>query len=576
MICPLHTLLPKYQNKKIYVWNINRTSVVLFTKIAFMKIDIQGFVIAEEKFGGETYMNRPVVFWKQVAYDNDTIILVSDDVPRERIFMLSDDQFVYWSDALGLNETLKNECIAVYGMGYGAGQVEALLGEIGKEAELYCVTKREGGARHKGKRVIEASELHYYENYSVIISVQSEGSRKEILETLSDFKGKVYVEHIIDEVAFLHLNLFQYLDLAVKEQREVYLYGRRTNIANLIEEILQIYHIKISGYVYEKEVRELNIRSIYSLGLNGIGQKLLIITEITAENFIRAREAVELAGFSLDAGNYTGFQWYTASDDNLLGKLTEALDPLVGFSILYSDGKPGWKIYGKEKKEDIKIMVLGGSTSSEVYRPENWVSKLYYKLRKQNYSVTIYNGAHTADDVVDELLRLLRDGHALQPQIVISMSGVNNLSRKKSINQFNETRTLSWVHSMSHGKACSAGVANEEMPYSFWCRVQRLLKLTADFYGASFLGFLQPMNITMSIKDLWEKSVYEVENAIIGAWNFVESTHGSDVYINLMQLFEHQEERYIDLAHYTDSAHEIIADKVYEAILPIMHNVRQV
>ena len=178
--------------------------------------------------------------------------------------------------------------------------------------------------------------------------------------------------------------------------------------------------------------------------------------------------------------------------------------------------------------------------------------------------------------MVDELLRLLRDGHALQPQIVISMSGVNNLSRKKSINQFNETRTLSWVHSMSHGKACSAGVANEEMPYSFWCRVQRLLKLTADFYGASFLGFLQPMNITMSIKDLWEKSVYEVENAIIGAWNFVESAHGSDVYINLMQLFEHQEERYIDLAHYTDSAHEIIADKVYEAILPIMHNVRQV
>ena len=53
MICPLYTLAQKYQNKSIYVWNINRTSIVLFTKVAFMGINIQGFAVSEEKYVGE-------------------------------------------------------------------------------------------------------------------------------------------------------------------------------------------------------------------------------------------------------------------------------------------------------------------------------------------------------------------------------------------------------------------------------------------------------------------------------------------------------------------------------------------
>lgn len=50
-------------------------------------------------------------------------------------------------------------------------------------------------------------------------------------------------------------------------------------------------------------------------------------------------------------------------------------DPLVGNSIKkYESWIQGWAVYGSIEKENIKILVLGGSTSSEgVLRIESWV-----------------------------------------------------------------------------------------------------------------------------------------------------------------------------------------------------------
>lgn len=574
MICPLFTLAQKYQNKNIYIWNTNRTSMILFTKVAFMGINIRGFVVNEEKYVGEIYLNRPVVALSQIESDEDSIILLSDDVPVERISMVPKDKVVYWSEALKFNRSMEEERLIIYGTGYGADKIEELLGESGKEAELYCVTERKGAARHKGKRVIEAAELGRYSDYTVIISAKREKDRKEILDTLSDFPGTVYVEHIIDEVAFFHLNLFQNIDFAVKRHKKIYLYGRKNKIAKLMEHILGIYGIKVTGYISDCE-REENVESIYSIALGGIKDKLVILCEILPEKMIEARNHIELAGFSLEEQNYVGFEWYTASDDNLMTVYSQDFDALVGMSIVYSQGKPGWKQYGKEKENDIRIAVLGGSTSSEVYHPENWVSKLYYKLKQENISVTIYNGAHTADDIVDEMLRLLRDISVLKPHIVISMSGVNNLAYKNSSNQFNETRMLSWAKSISRDKAYCTGVDTDESLFSFWNRNQNLLRVISNFYGAAFLGFLQPINITMERMDLREKSLFELDHRIVGAMDFAQSECNGHGYINLLRLFEHQDDMFIDIAHYTDRAQEVIANKVYDAVMPIIQTLEK-
>lgn len=572
MISPLFTLMKRYKGKKLYVWNVNRTSMIMFTQIAFMRINIEGFVTPEMKYEGETYMNRPIVTTEQIKKEKNCVVIVADEVSSETISMLPKEKVVYWSEVQEINEEIFHNKIIVYGIGYGAEKLSKLLAERGEEAELYCVTKRESATMYHGKQIIEASELEQYKDYSIIISVKSEEYRKQILDTLSGFQGQIYVEHIIDEVAFSHLNLFQTLDLAVKEKKEIYLYGDKNEISKLMEDVLAIYNIRNAGYLYSEDIVEKDIKSIFTIALDGTENKIVIICEILPQKLIMARKNIELAGFSLDAGNYVGFEWYMASDDNLQGNYRQMPDPLVGFSILYSSEKPGWKIYGTESKESIKIVVLGGSTSSEVYHPENWVSKLYYKLKRKDINVTIYNGAHTADDIVDEMLRFLRDGFVLQPQIVISMSGVNNLSYKDCENQFNETRMLSLICGKEH---CS-GVHSDESLYSFWNRNQKLMKLMVESCGSRFLGFLQPMNITMEDMDLREKSLYEFDSRIIGARSFIQMNDDKSEYINLMKLFEHQDGMYMDMAHYTDTAHEIIANRVLEEIIPIIGEIGKI
>ena len=338
---------------------------------------------------------------------------------------------------------------------------------------------------------------------------------------------------------------------------------------------MNIYGIEIAGYVGGAEKQAQRIQSIYSLAYDGTEDKLIVISEEFPEKYVEARENIELAGFSLEQRNYTGFQCHTRSKGMMLSEWHYYKDPLLGGSIIYPEGKPGWKLYGKEEDDAIRILVLGGSTSSEQYHPENWISKLYYKLRQDNIKAVIYNGAHSGNDIVDEILRLLRDGYVLKPHIVISMSGVNNTSYKDCANQFNEINLINWVQTLSPDSTYCSGVESDESLYSFWSRNVKILKLIAEFYGADFFGFLQPMNITMSHMSLWEKSRYELEGHAEASRDFMEHAKSCNDYRNLMQLFEHQDEMYIDMAHYSGLAHEAIADKVYETVMPAIQKVSE-
>lgn len=579
MVNTIYTLKKKYRDKKIYIWNINRDSMTVFTKAVFRRIDVQGFVTLQEEYAGEMYMNRPVVTLEQVVQEEDSIILASDEVLKYTTDILPTDKVIYWSEALECDEELRQRKVIIYGTGWGARQLDKVLSDEGVKAELYCVTQKDYATQqYQGVKVIEAAELKKYEEYAVIISVVIGQYRQEIMETLADFQGHIYVEHIIGEVEMSHINLIQDIDLAIRKHKKIYLYSKRNALSELIEEVLYTYGIQIDGYVYDTEDEEHNIQSIYSLAFEGIEDKLLIINEECPERLITAREHIEFAGFSLEKGNYTGLQWYTRAKEALLLKLVDCYDSLVGYSKLYIQekpgtklyGKPGWKIYGKEEERRIRILVLGGSTSAEVWHPENWISKLYYQLKRENIKSVIYNGAYECNDIVDEILRLLRDGYILRPQIVISMSGVNNTRFKEGSNLFNEGNLIEWIKNFSPDKKYCSGVHSDESLFSFWNRNVKLLELISEFYGAKFFGFLQPMNVTINHMTLQEKSLYEVEEHIVGAQDFAQLANDESDYINLMRLFEQRDEMYFDGCHYTDKAHEVIANKVYEAIMSVI------
>ncbi len=573
MLCSLYSINPKYKSKKIYIWNVNRISIGVFTKALFEGVDIQGFITPSEEYVNERYMNRPIVSWHQIEKDEESIVLVADTVLSRTLDMIPRNRVIYWSDLMSVNGALHQRKVLVYGTGHGADRLCKILEEEMIQVELFCVTRKDDNISYNGRDVIEAAELNKYQDYAVIISVVVPRYREEILEVLSKFPGQIYIEmgKIPEHTSMI--NFVQCIDHALKNQKKIYLYGRKNAMTDWIKNVLYIYNIVISGDVYEFEDRENDIDSIYALGLGGVADKIILINTEKPIELIKARENIELAGFSLEEGNYTSFRQYTSSKDVMLGKLQEYHDPLVGGSIIYLHGKPGWKLYGKEEENRIRILVLGGSTSSEMFAVENWISKLYNKLINKDIMTVIYNGAHSGNDIVDEILRLLRDGYILRPHIVISMSGVNNIAYREAANQFNEKRILEWVKKLSPYKEYCSGVYSSESLYSFWSRNVKLLKLIAEFYGAKFFGFLQPMNVSMESMTLSEKALYEDDGDIEGGSDFRQFSGVENGYINFMQLFEHQNEMYFDICHYTQKGHTILADKVYEVIMPEIQNL---
>lgn len=568
MICTIKTLKEDLRIKKIYIWNINRDSVDLFLQAALSRIDIQGFVTIQPEYIGQSYMNRPIVSSEQVKKEKDSVVLLADKVSKDVLDIFQPGQSMFWSDSLEINHELYQKGVIIYGVGGGAKQLREFLDNEGISVERYCVTQKDNLTEYQGKPVIGVAEINKYKDSGVIISVKSATYRKEILEALSSFQGRIYIEQ--DSVIFV-LGLIQSIDLAISKNRKIYLYSKKNQISEWITDVLDIYGIEVSGYVGESKDEEEKIESIYDLASEGTDDKLIIINENypNPEYFITIRKHVEKAGFSLEKENYTALNRYTLASEWMRNfRREQYYDPLVGYSKTYSYGKIGWKLYGDEGAGRIRIMVLGNSTTSEEFHPENWVSKIYNKLAQKNIQTTIYNGAYPDDDIVSELFRLLRDGYVIKPHIVISMSGVNNIQRKKIPNQFNESRLIGWAEQLAPEEKYCGGIDYEESQYSFWSRNIGLLRAVSEFYEARFFGFLQPMNIMMNHMSLHEKSIHEAEINIAGAKEFAEGACDTDGYINIMRLFEHKNEMFIDTIHYTSKAHEIIAEKVCEEIMP--------
>lgn len=567
MIYAFMTLKNTYADKKIYLWNVNRDSIGMFTALAFRRIPVEGFVTFGE-YAGESYMNRTVRCVYDLEQEEDGIILVADSVSKDLIGTLPGNRAVYWSDALVWNDKICQERkLIVYGIGWGAQDVCRKLSDRKREADLYCVTKKNGVAQFNGKEVITAEELNKYPDYAILVSVKSKEFQMQILETLHGFQGPIYLdfEHLIDDTSVI--NFVQCLNTAIQTHKKAYIYGKMNATTELLESILSAYGVRFGGYVNDFADKKQQIEDIYTLSYEGIENKLIVLNEYIPKHIVRARTHIEFAGFSLEAGNYTGFQSYTTEENRLMGRLPFLRDPLAGISICYPKGKAGWNLYGKEEEGRIRILVLGGSTSSEEYHVKVWPKRLQDTLNDMGIQTTVYNGAHPGDDIVDELLRILRDGAQIRPHIVISMSGVNNLHKKISSNPFNEERITEWIHAKANKRGYCSGLHTDESLYAFWKRNMGLLKVISKFYGAVFFGILQPMNMAMESMNLCERALYEQEMHKMGAEEFMHHAEHADEYINLMQLFEHRDEMYFDVCHYTDKAHEILADQVLKTII---------
>ena len=87
--------------------------------------------------------------------------------------------------------------------------------------------------------------------------------------------------------------------------------------------------------------------------------------------------------------------------------------------------------YGSDKAKK-KIIILGGSTSDSNYTWfASWPEILASRLHEGGYDIQILNGAMCGYNIQQEFLKLIRDVLPLKPDLVIDVSGTNNVGEAR-------------------------------------------------------------------------------------------------------------------------------------------------
>lgn len=211
--------------------------------------------------------------------------------------------------------------------------------------------------------------------------------------------------------------------------------------------------------------------------------------------------------------------------DNQVKKMNsygfDEIDPLCGWSMSNKYlNSIGYEVeqncvvlrsYGDFPPKPIKIFITGGSTSDIALHKENWPNKLHEFFLKKKISAVIYVGAIGGYSSGQELLKLIRDGIALQPDIHISYSGANDgdvggyvtsYERDLYENMFQRgdysfllPSTVFLIKRILYSGNSYLAIKKTEpiQAFDFWKQNMELMKGIDEQNKCQFIGILQPV-----------------------------------------------------------------------------------
>lgn len=206
------------------------------------------------------------------------------------------------------------------------------------------------------------------------------------------------------------------------------------------------------------------------------------------------------------------------------------LDPHLGYAHEHAtdralgDGQwlPGFVIYGDAMAEDaFWIVALGGSTTDPI-DGNNWPKQMQRILASEGLHAVVCNGGVSGYSTSQELFKLIRDVLPLDPDLVISLSGVNDIAfihsapghpmvhpyQKRLLETVTGERevmflpnTRRWIRrwraqdtpeiervlGVNYGPQVAANHAEH------WARNTRLMHAVAQASNIEYLSFLQPI-----------------------------------------------------------------------------------
>ena len=198
-------------------------------------------------------------------------------------------------------------------------------------------------------------------------------------------------------------------------------------------------------------------------------------------------------------------------------RLADGWDPLLGGVRTKDSDLPGYTVFQSgESSTALRILILGGSTSDPtLMNLKSWSEYLFDALRSMQIPVVIFNGAVGGYTSSQELKKLIRDRAVLRPQLVLSLSGVNDAAGIYSepehpLYQREDRFAAEWLVKRKKARnylqkdipltETSFGPKDERSLFQIWLDNERSMHALCTEFGAEFYAFLQPIKEINSVK----------------------------------------------------------------------------
>lgn len=254
------------------------------------------------------------------------------------------------------------------------------------------------------------------------------------------------------------------------------------------------------------------------------------------------------------------------------GDLQDSFDPILG----YTSDKSGFIIFSNSDDENaFKIVTLGGSTSDpRLENLKSWSEYLFDKLSNMGIKVKIYVGGLSSYTVAQECLKLIKDVLVISPDLVISYSGVNDMTGSTNIENhyfnrdyyhaiLNKMISKGYIKNVLQGKyqikQINLGLHDSLDQCDFWIKCERIMHSVCYEFGIDFHGCLQ--GFLFKVFDNLEKlDEYKKCKKYIADNNFAW-LH------DMTEIFNGNEDVFYDLCHVFEKGNRIIAQNMMPFVL---------
>lgn len=274
---------------------------------------------------------------------------------------------------------------------------------------------------------------------------------------------------------------------------------------------------------------------------------------------------------------------YIRSFDPQLGHAHNFLKSPKGIKAI--PGYDLWPIDLDSREAQYRIILLGGSTSDTWWSEENYLRPLSKRLNDAIGPTLLFNGGVCGYHSGQEFLKLCRDVPSIRPDVVLSLSGINEIvdhnvkghpffsTFMRDVGRF-LTSFTSAFDNIDVGPSHSIDVS------SVFLRHGRLMNVVAEEFNCKYLQILQPTlgrgdyspkafenEFIASAKDEYFDKLGKFYDEI----SAVVSKKGFEHVIDFSNIFVDEEgPLYKDLRHLNQQGNDILADKIFDQIKTLL------